>query len=113
MNRSGESAAALVNFYKIPLEDILVLSDDIDMDFGKIRLRNNGSSGGQNGLKSITIYFGTAEFSRLKIGIGRDARYNVADWVLSKFTDEEEKNLQEKVFVEAFGNVEKWMRESL
>jgi PTH1 family peptidyl-tRNA hydrolase len=67
MNLSGESVSALVNFYKIPLSDILVLSDDIDMEFGKSRLRIKGSSGGQNGLKSITSHLGTDEFSRLKI----------------------------------------------
>lgn len=89
MNLSGESVSALVNFYKIEKEDILVLSDDIDMEFGKVRLRDKGSSGGQNGLKSIMQHLGTEEFARLKIGIGRDARYSVADWVLSKFTGEE------------------------
>jgi PTH1 family peptidyl-tRNA hydrolase len=109
MNLSGESAATLVNFYKIPTENILILSDDIDMEFWKVRIRDNGSSGGQNGLKSIAIHFGTAEFSRLKIGIGRDDRYNVADWVLSNFTDEEKKNLQENIFQEAYIWVEKWL----
>lgn len=109
MNLSGESVSALVNFYKIPLSDILVLSDDIDMDFGKIRLRDKGSSGGQNGLKSITAHLGTDEFSRLKIGIGRDDRYSVADWVLSKFTDEERKNLEKEVFVDGIKKVEEWI----
>lgn len=109
MNLSGESVTGLVNFYKIPRENILVLSDDIDMDFGKIRMRDKGSSGGQNGLKSIAQNLGTEEFSRLKIGIGRDDRYNVADWVLSKFTDEEQKKLEEEVFLEAFVSVEKWL----
>lgn len=109
MNLSGESASALVNFYKIPLSDILVLSDDIDMDFGKVRIRDNGSSGGQNGLKSILEQLGTEEFARLKIGIGRDDRYNVADWVLSKFSDEEKQNLQQKIFVKAYIDIEKWL----
>ncbi|EKD29606.1 MAG: Peptidyl-tRNA hydrolase [uncultured bacterium (gcode 4)] len=108
MNLSGESVVSLVNFYKIPKEDTLVLSDDIDMDFGKIRLREKGSSGGQNGLKSIAQHLGTEEFARLKIGIGRDNRYNVADWVLSKFSDEEKKGLEE-VFMEGCANVEKWL----
>ncbi|MDD5197652.1 MAG: aminoacyl-tRNA hydrolase [Candidatus Gracilibacteria bacterium] len=108
MNLSGESVISLVNFYKIPRENILVLSDDIDMDFGKIRLREKGSSGGQNGLKSIAALLGTEEFARLKIGIGRDDRYDVADWVLSKFSSEEKKNLQEAVFEEACESVEKW-----
>jgi len=110
MNLSGESVSVIVNFYKIPLSDILVLSDDIDMDFGKIRLREKGSSGGQNGLKSITEHLGTDGFSRVKIGIGRDGRYNVADWVLSKFSDEELKNLREKIFIDACENVNKWLQ---
>lgn len=108
MNLSGESVAAIMNFYKIPRENILIISDDIDMDFGKIRLREKGSSGGQNGLKSIAEHLGTEEFARLKIGVGRDDRYNVADWVLSKFTDEEKKNLEKEVFMEGAGSVEKW-----
>ncbi|MDD2916494.1 MAG: aminoacyl-tRNA hydrolase [Candidatus Gracilibacteria bacterium] len=105
MNLSGESVAALVNFYKIPPSDILVLSDDIDMNFGKIRLRSGGSSGGQNGLKSIMQHLGTEEFSRLKIGIGRDERYSVSDWVLSKFQDEELERLKKEIFTEAYA---KW-----
>lgn len=109
MNLSGESVAAIVNFYKIPRESILIISDDIDMDFGKIRLREKGSSGGQNGLKSIAEHLGTEEFARLKIGVGRDDRYNVADWVLSKFTDEEKKNLEKEVFVEGAGGAEEWL----
>lgn len=109
MNLSGESVSAIVNFYKIPLSDILVISDDIDMDFGKIRLRDQGSSGGQNGLKSIALHLGTEEFSRLKIGIGRDERYSVSDWVLSKFQEEEKKILEEDIFIESDILTEKWL----
>lgn len=69
MNLSGKSVGSLVNFYKIPLADVLVISDDIDQDFGKIRLRAKGSSGGQNGLKSIAEALGTEDFARIKIGI--------------------------------------------
>lgn len=110
MNLSWESVGALINFYKIPLLDLLVLSDDIDMDFGKIRLRDKGSSGGQNGLKSITAHLGTDGFSRLKIGIGRDDRYSVADWVLSKFSEEEKKNLEDDMFPDARESIEKWLQ---
>ena len=109
MNLSWESVSALVNLYKIPKEDILVLSDDIDMDFGKIRLRNKGSSWGQNGLKSITLHLGTDKFSRYKIGIGRDSRYVVSDWVLSKFSDDEKKKLEQEIFIEAHEWVEEWV----
>lgn len=109
MNLSGESVSALVNFYKIPLGNILVLSDDIDMDFWKIRFREKWSSGGQNGLKSIAQNLWTEEFARQKIGIGRDDRYSVSDWVLSKFTSEEGDCLNKEVFIEAILSVEKWV----
>jgi PTH1 family peptidyl-tRNA hydrolase len=85
MNLSGESVASILNFYKMGITDLIVISDDIDMEFGKIRYRTNGSSGGQNGLKSIAEQLGTQDFARIKIGIGRDLRYEVSDWVLSKF----------------------------
>ena len=111
MNLSGESVSSLINFYKIPRENILVISDDIDMDFWKIRFRDKGSSGGQNGLKSIAVHLWTEEFARLKIGIGRDDRYSVSDWVLSKFTNEEKKKLEENIFTEAYLNMETWLKE--
>ncbi|MCB9805223.1 aminoacyl-tRNA hydrolase [Candidatus Peribacteria bacterium] len=94
MNLSGESVVSLLGFYKIDPQDMLVLSDDIDMDFGKIRLRNTGSSGGQNGLKSIEKLLGTQNFTRLKIGIGRHEKYSVSDWVLSRFTQDELKSIE-------------------
>lgn len=89
MNVSGKSVASLLSFYKLAPSDLLVISDDIDQDFGKIRYREKGSSGGQNGIKSIIESIGTEEFARIKIGIGRDSRYAVSDWVLSRFTKEE------------------------
>ena len=90
MNLSGESVSRVVNFYKLDIAtDILVLVDDLDMDFAKVRYRSSGSAGGQNGLKSIIGQLGTDEFARLKVGIGRDTRYAVSDWVLSRFKKEE------------------------
>jgi len=109
MNLSWESVVSIINFYKIPLSDILVISDDIDMEFGKIRLREKWSSGGQNGLKSIAAHLGTEEFSRLKIGIWRDDRYSVADWVLSKFSWEEKQSLEENIYIEALWYIKKWL----
>jgi peptidyl-tRNA hydrolase, PTH1 family len=70
MNLSGQSVQEVVSYYKlIPSQDLLVLSDDIDMLFGKVRMRTTGSHGGQNGLKDIIHRIGTPEFSRIKIGI--------------------------------------------
>lgn len=94
MNISGKSVGSLLAFYKIPPENLLVLSDDLDQDFGKIRFREKGSSGGQNGIKSIIETLGTETFSRIKIGIGRDNRFEVSDWVLSAFTKQELEELE-------------------
>lgn len=99
MNLSGDAVSALVNFYKLnPKTDILVLSDDIDMEFAKVRFRSSGSHGWQNWLRDIITKLGTDEFARVKIGIGRHEKYSVSDWVLSRFTTEELKTLQEEVF---------------
>lgn len=109
MNLSGESVVSLLNFYKIDPQDILILSDDIDMDFGKIRLRNAGSSGGQNGLKSIEKLLGTQDFTRLKIGIGRHEKYSVSDWVLSRLTQAELDELEGNAGDQIISEVEKWL----
>ncbi|MFO0763377.1 MAG: aminoacyl-tRNA hydrolase [Candidatus Gracilibacteria bacterium] len=110
MNLSGESVVSILNFYKIdPRTDMLVLSDDIDMEFGKIRLRQTGSSGGQNGLKSIEKCLGTQNFARLKIGIGRHEKYSVSDWVLSRFTQAELDELEGNIGDQIMSEVEKWL----
>ena len=109
MNLSGESVVSLLNFYKIDPQNMLVLSDDIDMDFGKIRLRNAGSSGGQNGLKSIEKLLGTQDFTRLKIGIGRHEKYSVSDWVLSRFTQDELESIEGDIGDQIVSEVEKWL----
>ena len=108
MNLSGQSVQAVSTFYKIPVTDILVISDDLDMEFKKIRYRNGGSSGGQNGLKSIVESLGTSEFARLKIGIGRDSRYEVSDWVLSKLSSDEVSSLEKEVLPLVREKIQKW-----
>ena len=109
MNLSGKSVGALVQFYKLASPDILVISDDIDMDFGKIRMRKQGSSGGQNGLKSIIEWLGTDSIARLKIGIGRDSRYSVSDWVLSRFKEDEIRALQSDLLNELEIYTKNWI----
>jgi PTH1 family peptidyl-tRNA hydrolase len=87
MNLSGKSVSEIVSYYKIDGEkDILVISDDIDMDFSKVRYRAEGSHGGQNGLRDIIEKISTSKFARIKIGIGRHEHMTVSDWVLSKFS---------------------------
>ena len=88
MNNSGIAVRAFLDFYKLNSEDVLVISDDLDLDLGKFRLRRNGSSGGHNGLKSIISHLGTDNFKRLRIGISND-KDDVINYVLSKFSKKE------------------------
>ena len=88
MNNSGSAVRAFLDFYKLNSEDVLVISDDLDLDLGKFRLRRNGSSGGHNGLKSIISHLGTDNFKRLRIGISND-KDDVINYVLSKFSKKE------------------------
>jgi peptidyl-tRNA hydrolase, PTH1 family len=92
MNLSGSAVREAVNWYKAPLDDLLVVVDDIDLPFGSIRLRATGGSGGHNGLKSIIADLGLETFSRMRIGIGRGPGHATRQ-VLSRFTSDEERVL--------------------
>lgn len=90
MNESGRCVRAYLDFYKLTAADILVVSDDVELPFGEVRLRQKGGSGGHNGLKSIAAHLGTQEFMRLKMGVGKDVqRGDLADYVLDAFKPEE------------------------
>lgn len=90
MNLSGQSAQGLVHFYKIPLDKLLVAHDDLDLPQGTIRIRPDGGSAGQKGMESILARFGTDEFPRLRMGIGRPPGRMVGpDYVLQDFSDSE------------------------
>ena len=90
MNLSGESVRQVMDFFKINQEDILVIYDDLDMPVGKLRLRQSGSAGGHNGIKSIIAETGTQEFDRIKIGIGRPQKgMTVVNHVLGKFSEDD------------------------
>ena len=95
MNLSGEAIAQAMSFYKIPIENVLVIFDDISLDVGVMRIRRKGSAGGHNGLKSIIECCGSEDFPRIKIGIGKKPHpdYDLKDWVLGRFTDEEREKL--------------------
>ena len=99
MNLSGESVARFVNFYKIDINDILVINDDLDLEIGRLRLRKNGQSGGHNGLKNIALNLGTNDFKRLRVGISKNKQIDTKDYVLGRFTSEE-KIILEKVIEE-------------
>ena len=90
MNLSGESVIQVVNYYHIEPEDILVIHDDLDMEIGKIKLKENGSSGGHNGIKNIILHLGSEKFKGLKVGISNDKLGDTKDYVLGKFSKEEE-----------------------
>lgn len=96
MNLSGESVRAVVDYYQLDLENILVIYDDLDLPVGKIRLRQKGSPGGHNGIKSITAHLGTQQFNRIRIGVDRpDTGMSVPDYVLGKFHQEERPIIRE------------------
>lgn len=96
MNNSGEAVAAAAAFYKIPPERILVIYDDISLPPGKIRIRRKGSAGGHNGIKSIIALLDSDAFPRIKIGVGAKPHkeYDLADWVLSAFSEADMKALK-------------------
>ena len=95
MNLSGNAVAEAVRFYRLPPERVLVLCDDISLEPGRLRVRGSGSAGGHNGLKSIIARLGSQDFPRVKIGVGAKPHpdYDLADWVLSTFSQQEEKAL--------------------
>lgn len=95
MNLSGAAVSALATYYKVKPERILVIFDDISLPVGKIRVRRDGSAGGHNGIKSLIQSLGTDQFPRVKVGVGAKPHpdYDLADWVLSKFSAQEEKAL--------------------
>ena len=99
MNLSGESVGEAARFYKIPADHVVVISDDISLPVGKLRIRTGGSAGGHNGLKNIIAHLGTDQFPRIKVGVGQKPHpdYDMADWVLSKFAGEDLKTITEAI----------------
>ena len=103
MNNSGQAVVEAMNFYKIPPENVVVIFDDVSLDVGKMRIRQKGSDGGQKGMRSIIYLSGSDAFPRIKIGIGAKPNpdWDLADWVLSRFSDDERKTL-DKMFENAY-----------
>lgn len=100
MNASGEAVRPACDFYHIPPENVIVLSDDISLDVGRMRVREKGSAGGHNGLKSIIAHLDSENFPRVRLGVGQkpSPEYDLADWVLSPFGKREQ-----KLLFDAFG----------
>ncbi len=99
MNNSGEAVTAAMKFYKLPPENVIVIMDDISLEPGVMRIRRKGSDGGQKGMRSIIQLSGSDNFPRIKIGVGKkpNPEYDLADWVLSKFTQADKEQLDSAV----------------
>ena len=95
MNLSGDAVAQAAKFYKIPPERVIVVSDEISLPIGKLRIRTKGSAGGHNGLKDIIAKLGTDAFPRIRIGVGAPPHpdYDMADWVLASFKNQDAEDM--------------------
>jgi peptidyl-tRNA hydrolase, PTH1 family len=98
MNLSGESVREIIEWYKVPLKNTILIYDDVDLSMGKIRIRPKGSSGTHNGMRSILYHVQSEDFPRIRIGIGRPPEgWDMADFVLSRFSNEERKAVNESI----------------
>lgn len=113
MNLSGEAVRALIDYYKIAVENIIVIYDDLDLPLGTLRLRNTGGHGGQNGVRNIILHLGTKDFSRVRFGIGRPhGKMKAKDHVLQKF-NEDDAITASQVVITAGNAVELWLKEGI
>ena len=112
MNLSGSSVASAVAFYQLPLTDVLVVVDDMDLELGRIRIRPHGSAGGHNGLKDIIARLGDDRFCRLRVGIGTAAHGNAVGHVLGRFTPAEQELMNETI-VDALAAVQCWLDQGI
>ncbi len=108
MNASGDAVSEAAAFYKIPVENIIVMSDDVNLDVGRLRVRGSGSDGGQKGLRSIIARMGSDKFPRVRFGVGKKPHpdYDMADWVLGNLSDADKKALFD-CFEIAYSGIEK------
>ena len=111
MNASGEAVIEAANFYKIPPERIIVISDDVTLDVARLRVRRKGSHGGHNGLKNIILHLGTDNFPRIKIGVGQKPHpdFDIIDWVLGNLSSDDIKKTT-AVYDAAFAGLEKMLQ---
>lgn len=95
MNLSGFSVASFINYFKIKIENVLIIHDEVDLNFGQFQYKKNFSAAGHNGIKSIFSQTGSKDFQRLRVGVGKNSNFSTADWVLSKFTIDELKSIEQ------------------
>lgn len=112
MNLSGEAVRAVMDYYKIPTEDVLVVYDDLSLELGRIRFRANGSDGGHNGIKSVIQHLGTKDVARLKIGIGPQPNLPSEVFVLQNFSKEELETLK-GALINAKGGISCYFKEGI
>ncbi|NLM62724.1 MAG: aminoacyl-tRNA hydrolase [Mollicutes bacterium] len=104
INLSGEVIKNFVDYFKIDIDDILIICDDMNVNIGNIKLKSKGSSGGHNGLKNIEMHLGTQNYKRLKVGISKNNMIDARDYVLGQFSNEDYKKIEEiaNLFLEIF-----------
>ncbi|MFH1727636.1 MAG: aminoacyl-tRNA hydrolase [Pseudomonadota bacterium] len=112
MNKSGYSIVSFLNFFKSDIDDLVVIHDDADLEFGRIKLKLGGGDGGHNGLKSIIEHLGSREFYRLRIGVSRDDRMDLSSYVLGKFS-QEQFNLLDEIIERSCEAIESLMVDGL
>lgn len=108
VNNSGIAVRRVLDWFKLPVDELLVICDDANLPTGKLRFRREGSSGGHNGLESIIVHLGTERFRRLRIGIGRREERDLVDHVLSRFSKAERKMMEES-YIEAARGATMWL----
>ena len=114
MNLSGLAVRELMDYYKIPPENVLVIYDDIDIPQGTVRIRPNGSAGTHNGMRSIVAETGTEDFPRIRVGVGqRGLGWNLADWVLSHYQTAEEQEIAAKAYEQAADAVLEYLKNGI
>ena len=115
MNASGECVQPILQWYKAPLTNLLVIYDDIDLPLGKLRVRKSGSAGTHNGMRSILGSLGNQQgFPRVRVGVGaKPEGWDLADWVLSTYRQKEDREEMEKTFVRAADCVEDWIKNGI
>ena len=110
MTLSGECVAELLSWYKVPMDRLLVIYDDIDLPLGRLRVRKSGSAGTHNGMRSILQHVPNQNFPRIRVGVGaKPEGWDLADWVLSKYMIREEQDAMHKAFTAAADCVEDWL----
>lgn len=115
MNASGECVQPILQWYKAPLTNLMVIYDDIDLPLGKLRVRKSGSAGTHNGMRSILGSLGNQQgFPRVRVGVGaKPEGWDLADWVLSTYRQKEDREEMEKTFVRAADCVEDWLKNGI